>query len=303
MVRQYTDDEINELMEIIDSDLVSRDIPIHARPIHSLLEFGNREKIGLPISGPAGVTNPHVEAGANKIAAQISAWIENRYATLLNYNFVLGEFLVMVAGNYLTLKIPISLGAPAPLTWSPVIDESSSALRNESPLNIAALIEGITPALISSATEDEIRDAKRGFQAAIYVLNFLDFQQAEHSLLNEVRNDLKASAAYFQNQNSGYGQSRWSSLQAVEKSFKAVLAHRNIEYKHTHDLRYLATLVSDLSDRNSERIDDVQVGASVRYGEVPSSRSDAFKANVAAFQIVQELMQKIDVTLGHEVQW
>jgi len=298
---EYTPTELNRILEENDRELIDRDVATHARHIQALISFSSKENISLPISRtPRGVKNPHVTKAAERIAQFIGDWYEEKYGDLLHYDFVLGELLAKIAGTYVVVRVPTVWGPDPKPTWDP--DDTSKIERTtrKKEINIVSLINGITPKLARSATTEDIDEIYSTFSAGLEVLRYLDTNKRSDPLLNEVLNDFKASAVYFQNQNNGFGQSRWSSLQAVEKMLKFVLTVRDIKYERGHKLRNLADAIDRDSWLPAEKISIIQVPASIRYGEGGSTRAEAFNAHVAALDILLHISRKMDTTRNYD---
>lgn len=299
--KKYSKQALEDIFEQIDKLLVSRAVPIHARHIQAIIEFGKRENISLPITQtPLGVSNPNITNEAEWIAREMEQWFTATYANLQHYDFILGEVLIAVAGNIFAMKIPTVYGPLRPPTWRADDLDLPDRMRSTVPLNIAGLVNNMTSKLAMKISEDELKLASDRFLDGLEIYSYLDINKRNAPLLNEALNDIKASATYFNNQNNALGPSRWSSLQAVEKLFKYALLRDGVKFKKNHDLKQLAEKLDGFDCDLFSLLNEVQVGAGVRYGEQSTSSEEAFEAHTAALKIMVKIVRKIDYTASYD---
>ena len=90
-----------------------------------------------------------------------------------------------------------------------------------------------------------------------------------------------------------YGLSKWSSLQASEKAFKAFLGNKGIVFPKTHNLYKLAELSASYVSVSPELIKKIQCQASVRYGKVEVSIYEAYSAHLASIELCGLVVNQI----------
>ena len=93
-----------------------------------------------------------------------------------------------------------------------------------------------------------------------------------------------------------FGQSKWSSLQFIEKIMKGILSYYNIDFEYLHDLDYLSGLLEDnnivIIPKNLINLIDCR--AKVRYQNDLITIDDAINAHHASLEILELLIENID---------
>jgi hypothetical protein len=100
-----------------------------------------------------------------------------------------------------------------------------------------------------------------------------------------------------------YGQARWAAAQASEKYLKGFIALRGRKFAKTHNLaKDLLPVALELGwdDRAAEDLVlSAECGAGVRYGELPSTMTEAVDAARAALVICGSLAESMLKRRGH----
>jgi hypothetical protein len=98
-----------------------------------------------------------------------------------------------------------------------------------------------------------------------------------------------------------YGQSKWDSLQAVEKLIKSCILEKGKVHKNTHHLADLFALAEGLGVPKTDPslIALVQCPPSVRYDAATVTKIEAFSAHGAALKICGDLALNVKRTTAH----
>lgn len=84
---------------------------------------------------------------------------------------------------------------------------------------------------------------------------------------------------------------------------KYALNTRVVIYKKNHDLMELAQKLDYPLGLLSDQISKLQIGAGVRYGEVNTTRIEAYTAHISALNVLLELTRKFDRTRDYDNQY
>lgn len=198
-----------------------------------------------------------------------------------------------VSGIVFAMKIPTVFGSMHSCTWQASDLALPDTCMPKGPFNLACLVTNLTTNLAKCITTEELEKLTLAFHTGLKVYDFLNTNKKKDPLINEALNDIKASSNYFISQNNALGQSRWASLQAVEKMLKYSLKMANIEYPKTHILNKLAGKYPRIDLNVRDLLNDVQIEPGVRYGEPSTNRSEAYSAHTSTIQILGYLVNNL----------
>lgn len=279
-------------MAEIDEELKSREISIPARPIHAVLEVGKRFRVSLPITTKLEPANG-VFSGEH-LVARIHRWFDDRYGDRLKIDFSLGRTLVLIRQDPWVVTLPKLVGAWE-LVSDPSILSSPGGIRvrgdrtTPNVYNVLDSIRDLPAGLRRDLSDDECETVLIGFVRAHEAQAILDGLRGKR-LVAEIRADLEASVGQVVGAGSHLGLARWSALQAAEKSLKAFLEDRGVEYPWSHKLRELARLAESHGMRQIERyyLDAASCAPGVRYDASGITVDEAVFAHQAAYEIVRQ---------------
>lgn len=280
--------EFEELMASIDAEMAKEQVPIPGRALGAARLLAMRTGLDVLYPLPKRLPAPEVYDGID-LAIRTRQWFNERYGEKLKIDFSLGRVAVNVRGDAWFLKIPFLAGSFY-LTADPGrrLPKRTISLASSEPdtINILECVEKLPDALARDLSEEEKAVLVTVFRTAAEAFSQVA-DRFRHQYVAEVRTDLASAADHLVSQYGHTGQSKWSSLQAVEKMFKAYIRHKNGTIKQTHNLTQLAADAGALGlpPVPPALIAAVQTQASARYGDLAVSLEDAVAANHAAIEI------------------
>lgn len=293
--------EFNLLMEEIDAELKERNIPIIARPLHALKVVCKKFGISLNIAPSSTPAIPGVYEG-DSLSLHIDDWFKSKYGKRL----LMGDFgstVVLIKGDPWRIRMPMifgfHFGCDRDITKETIIIHRSS-VRYDKVINLLHYIEDLTPDLARELSDDELKDIADFFILSYNAL-FRMWQICRRPLLKRAKMDLESSANHIFTPPAGYGLSKWSSLQCVEKMLKAYIDIKGGNYKRIHDLDKLmcqACQVGAIALPHQDLL-SLQCSASVRY-ETPVSLQQAIDAHQAAVRGAATISSQIIELIGHD---
>jgi len=182
--------EFLALVEEVDKDLKSDDVPIHARQIHGLMRVAQKTGENLTFNGEA-VEN--VFTGSS-LAAHVNKWFEARYGDRLKVDFSPGAILLLIREDLFLMRLPRVWGAIAPVAdrvrWprAPIFQDMRKGVPQ---CNVLDFIEGLAVGLRAVLTDDELKRILREFFLAMTQVGELE---ARGPLFEEISLDLRQGA-------------------------------------------------------------------------------------------------------------
>jgi hypothetical protein len=284
-----TREEFERAITDIDAKLSARDVPIHARSLHALLEVARRLGIHEIVAVPTSVDPEDFSASA--LAGQVHRWYEQRYGNRLKKHPGPGAILVKIKGEAWEMRIPLLMGAAwfvcDPLTLG---QPRKRAATEGKPViyNVLDAVANITPALASSLSDAELRELGDNFVAGLGVFGAL-VRESGSPLVFEACADLETSVRMFIDRQN-YRQSKWASLQFTEKLMKSHLKNAGTPFKRNHDLAELNRKVASLGYSAAQAdLEAIQCPGGARYGEVAVSKDSSLQAHQAALRVAGNL--------------
>ena len=232
----------------IDERLRRQGVPIPNRPILALRELA---RAGIQIWSPT------------PSSKRIFDWFDQRYGKKLAVDFTIGRSIVLVRGDPYVVKFPLILG------------------YFDGIISLTDLFEHFTVEMLAALSKDETAVLINSFAS-----QYEDFRHIE-LLPRDLRSSLDAAVSRVVEINQHMGESKWASLQFVEKVLKAFIKKGGTRPPNIHDLRKLALLAEQLG---APAIPDVLVRntecpAGVRYNEPRVTLTQAVGALHASIKI------------------
>lgn len=287
-----SEEEFQNRIKEIDEELQIENVPISSRPLQAIGRYDKKYRMNIMIAGGDYFKTKNKYDSTN-LADAINDWYKNKYGDKLKKDFSLGQIALLIVGDVYKLKIPLIFGALliyAGDKYKPVdrISERSLPL-----INVFIYIENITKEIENELTMDESKYILSIFNNAVELFNIIDREKKIEPLIAAAKIDFDNAVNNLLSSHISTGQSKWSSLQATEKVFKAVLTKKGIKFNKIHDLKILASQVCDIG---FGRIDDdiintIQCTADVRYGNENYSIENAIKAHHYSILLCKDLIK------------
>jgi len=280
------EEDFNQVLNTIDEEMRTANVPIPARQIKGWLKFSSRFGLGLKMSDP--------------LSQKVMDWFGRRYGDKIKVDFAEGEIAVSIRGDLYKMYFPFYAGTIQiicdPRFW--MSEPGMQIAKDENDplpaINVLNCIEELTENYALTLSLDEQRELFTLFQFGCSA-----FQNINHikgvAFVKEAKGDIKASVAHLFDDRPQYGLSKWSSLQATEKFIKAYVAQKGVTPPFSHDLQRLATLAEShgLPVLSPAELSKIQCPADVRYGRVPVTPQEALAAQHAAIKICAELARNM----------
>lgn len=287
--------DIEAEIERIDGALKAAGIPPHQRPIRAVVEFGKKFKLSMPIAG--GESGASGEVGKNWIFSQrIYDWYRDVYGERSKVDpSEHSRIAVLVDGDLWEVRIPLFFGT-AFIVPSRVLGTNEDRIgRRPLPINPLEAMVGITQQRASRFSDADVEECVKQYLIGFDVRSAFDRCLQRSSYFAESRNDLLTSVVHLTNRSPSYGQARWSTLQFVEKFCKDVMDSLGMSIpKKGHDIEAIISplLGTALPAQLESDVKSVQCPAGVRYGEIASSREEAYQAHKGGLRIIKLISEK-----------
>ena len=298
-----SDAEFETLMTEIDNEMIEEGVNIPARPIVAGLKVTSRYDIVL--NAVPGDT--HIQPGVftpEQISLRIHDWIARRYGERLKMSWDVGRTVIPLRGSIYVVRCPLVMGSVRFICDPPSFGQQRPTLgvREVPTCNVLDLLECCTSELALSLSAEEVVKIGLVHSSAMAAYIVLDTVK-DVTLVQEAIGDLDAAITHLTVPSQQTGLSKWSSLQAAEKLFKAFVASRGDAFSRTHDLSKLASHAERLGMAETPKlyINDLQCPAGVRYGEPPVTERDAVLAHHISLEICEVAGRTIGLALGREM--
>lgn len=298
-----SEEEFNVLMEEIDAALIAEDVPIATRPIRAGLEITKRYDIILDAFPEKKPIEPGVFT-PEQVSIRVHDWVERRYGDRLKMSWDVGRTVIPLRGSIYVIKCPLVLGSVRfvcePKTFGQ--KQETIGVRELPTCNVLDLIDGFTADLALSLTAEEV--VKIGLVHSTAMAAYVSLDAIKDvKFVTEAIGDLLASVNHLIDPRQQTGLSKWASLQAAEKLFKAYIATKGEVFKQTHDLSKLSSHAERLGMTATPQryIDDLQCAASVRYGDPPVATQDAMLAHHISLEICDVAAKSIGLAKGRSM--
>jgi hypothetical protein len=282
-----TEEQFQELMEDIDRELRNDNVRIPGRPLHAMMKVGNR--FGLCLRLVSASERPPIEGcyTGDDLVIRMMQWFDGLYGERLGMDFPTGSMALWVRGDLYMVRFPKTWGVHTFMSASHLLGTRRVIVRHGVPyINLLESIEGMTPALAKSLTEQEQRDLGTQFVLGFEAQRLV--REREHlPLVKQAMGNLDSSVSLLFASPSQYGQSKWESLQATEKLLKAYIDQQGQKFPPSHDLRCLAKLAQKLGlpPIPDVLLQQVQCTAAVRYGEQAVEQREAVDTQHTALEV------------------
>ena len=284
--------EFEALMKGIDAHLEAKHLKPWQRPLHVGLLLWQAFKWEGKAFPPRELARQSGFSGP-VLMAKAQHWYEEVYGDSLNTDWGIGHAPVRLVNGLWRVRFPLVYGRCQMFIDRNLANRGSDGLQQRAParLNILCCVDELPPGLAARLTDDDLKVFTDFFRLAFDAFAWRAELKGHH-FFDEARHDYDSSVDDLLN--GHYAQSRWASSQAVEKTLKGLLDLGKLTYSTRgsagHDLKELGGQLSKLGMVLNEHLLSIaSCSPKVRYGEPPSSQTDALLANHAALEIFERL--------------
>jgi hypothetical protein len=188
------------------------------------------------------------------------------------------------------LRVPRILASAHFFVSRQLTKRDSNFTRGPAPCNVLNLIESLTPAKIVALSDDTLDEILRRFLFGLEAHYLLE-ATASHKLIQSARADVQSAVNNLLDQANRFGESKWASLQAAEKTIKAAIDLNGGKFSFSHNLGLLFQELerSGIVLQAQPFIDEIQCQPSIRYGETTCTRQEAVDAHQSSLRLVSAL--------------
>ena len=289
--------EFESLMQAVDAALAAQGLKPFQRPLNVSRKFWEAFGWGgnvLPVRERA--AEPGFEGEV--LLAKAYQWYEHSYGERLKADFSYGRAPYRLANALWQVRVGWLAGTVDLFIDRNLGNEGVSIdVRSSATLNVLSAIERLPQGLAERLPEQVLREYAEFY---VFLLDVFAWRAElpKQELFEMARADYESSTADLLAHR--YGQARWGTQQAVEKTLKGMLSIGGTDFPRGtkgHDLAQLGALAAQ---RHQIQVDPALLqatacSAAVRYGEVPSTEDDAYTANHAALGIFSNLIKSTAV--------
>lgn len=279
--------DFETLMREVDSLLSSQGHPIEDRALYAVREISLRYGIPIPMGGYDAPLPPDVAPHAS-LGAAIKRWYEANFGERLKVDMRPIRTVVRLGDDLYVLGIP-RISGQVTFVMSREFLPPRPHLSAPAVCNVLQLIEHLTPARASRLTDADLEAVQHAFQRAWRAGFTLEL--TPHEYMVHARADVDTAVNSLMSPNVPFGASKWASLQASEKAFKAALSIHGGKFGYTHNLSELAQNLNDAGVVTDVRelLDRIQCTAKIRYGDEACTETEALSAHHASLDLLNRL--------------
>jgi hypothetical protein len=257
--------EFDALMGEVDAKLTADGVDIASRPMLAMREVGLKYGVPIPIAGDFARLPPDLAPYA-PVSRAINKWYQEHYADRLKIDPCPGKTVVRLDGDLYTLRVPLMFGTTRFVTSQRFLPPPRLG-PGPAICNMLQLVDDLTEAKalrLSVAAIKEVNDATLRAIRAIWTLS-----STPHELMNIARGDVAVAVSNLMERHGRFGESKWASLQAAEKTLKAAIALAGASFGKVHELERLFAQLATLGINVDPKpfVDAIQCKPGIRYGE------------------------------------
>lgn len=290
-----TDAEFEALMQAIDGVLAARGLKPARRPLNVpplLWEAFAWEGNILP---PRELAS-RLGFKGQVLLAKAYRWYDQVYADKIKMDSSFAHIPVIVGHDIWRARIILVYGGVQMFVDRDLHNRGNrmGSGKNRSTFNILCAVDGLSQELSARLSDAELERYAKLTQIAYKALVWREGLPRDE-LLTTARGDYGSSTEDVLGRRPA--QARWASQQAVEKTFKGLLAIAGLAFPtggpKGHDLLHLAELLERGASIAIDSSDLTAASCSprVRYGEEPSTETQALNANHAVLRILQQMAE------------
>lgn len=276
--------ELEALFKRVDEELAAENTPLNVRSILAAGKVGAALGISLPLVSPG---TPEAARIPNAwISARLYEWYEEQYGEAQKRKMDVGAIALRIRGALWKGGIRMIFGEIVIYIDRQPDPHAGQGMAKRG--NVLDDVDRLPQGLRDRLTDAELDEIFSLFKLGYDAYYCLDGAR-DNALVVAARADHAAAVDHLVKHNH-YGQSKYSSLQAAEKTLKAVIAKGGGEFpRQGHPIRKLAALAEEhgLAKVPEEVVAAVQCGAGPRYGEEEVSLEEALAAHHAALEVAR----------------
>lgn len=285
---------LDKLIAEADAELSAQGLTIAQRPIAALIYVGKKLNIPVPITKP--IEGVYTEASENwDVSNHVYEWFFHRYGDKTKMNYSPGRMAVLINEDIFVFRFPLVFGS-AYFSASRQSKKSGNVIsKHPQMFNAIDSIDDIPDGLRAILTDEQLNQLLELFMLGIEVMQQLsEFQ--ENALINAALSDMNLSVDSLCGNRPEFGQSKWLSLQAIEKILKYVIQKNGHRYSQKHDLAILLTEAKSAgySFKIEHYLDSIKCTPKIRYGEESCTKREAVSAHHAVFMAAKAIMQSLN---------
>lgn len=273
----------------IDAELIKQGVAITARPImaarHISLKFG----VDFPIFDPGPHAPPELRR-YGPLSDKVGKWFKHIYGRRLDVDHSPGRIVINIDSDLYQLRYPRFWGQGEFVISRRFLPKAKLEINKPFRGNIIELINDMTEGKAGLISSETIQSMFDWFPIGLRVFYSLE-SNSDIELLRIARSDIETAVDKLMGPGNRYADSKWSSLQAVEKCLKAAISLENEQYKKEHSLKGLAKQLADMGIDigHPELLDKIQARGGIRYGEIQCTRDESLVAHRASIQVIDNL--------------
>ncbi|MGO9995822.1 MAG: HEPN domain-containing protein [Steroidobacteraceae bacterium] len=290
-----TDAEFEAVMQAIDGVLAARGLKPAQRPLNVsplLWEAFGWEGNILPPRELA--SRPGFKGQV--LLAKAYRWYDQIYADKIKMDSSLAHIPVVLGHDIWRARIILVYGRVQMFVDRDLSNRGNrmGSGQNRSTFNILCAVDGLSQELSARLMDAELERYAKLTKLAYKALVWRE-GLPRNELLTTARGDFSASTEDVLARR--HAQARWAAQQAVEKTLKGLLAIGGIAFptggSRGHDLLHLAQLLEQGASIAIDSSDLTAASCSprVRYGEEPSTDTQALNANHAVLRILEQMAE------------
>jgi len=229
------------------------------------------------------------------LTQRIFAWFQSMYGDRLNINFDLGKTVINLNGDLYPIRCIRCYGTVDVICSSAMMGKDlGPRMRTGGThpiLNVLDVIPDLTRTMANRLTTEQCKAILDTYSNAF--LTFLALESAfGQKHIKEAIDDCQMAIDNLFYRVPNYGMSRYSSLQAAEKTLKSFIHSKGETPRYKHDLSSLAKRAYELGlpELETSRIADVQCDANTRYNAAASTKDQALSAHYSSFDLIRKIL-------------
>lgn len=284
-----------DLIEKIDRELSESDLLFHQRPLHAFAKLADKIDSNGRFDMISSDNIAKDDYSNNALCAQVHRWYEARYGNRIKIHMGPGSYILIIKNEPWEVVYPLCYGQNEFTIDSNLQREdryvtTSSGARIPS-INILWHVEDMTREVASSLLDDE---RQKILEEYMFGLNAVQSLRSLKSVpyMDQAMNDYDISVSNIFHKYPDYNNSKWASLQFAEKTMKAKLNLKGIEFKKDHKLSVLSEKFKVLNLNIPEQIiRNIQCPAGARYGELVVTKREAILAAQSALSLFVDVFE------------
>jgi len=285
MIKKFPEDEkkFDQLMKEINLKLSQDECSIPWRPLMALQIISSKFETNLPISEPG--IESHSLSQNWHITSRVIKWYEAKYGKRLKTDMSPGRMVILIEEDPWIIYFPKVYGSVTIMISNSKESKKFSG-KGHTVYNALDSIRDMPLESRKSLPEYELVHIYKKFVLGLKGISILQGTR-QHNLIRSAIADISSSVDHIMDKSPEYGLSKWSSLQAAEKIFKAAIDLKGSKFRKTHDLNELseqaneANIICDCENILAA----IQCSTGIRYGEESCDLDSAITAQNAVFAL------------------